>query len=818
MCPDIEAFAPLIQATFGAGEVAPDAEREAGATRGVRPPDLRVRLADRALRQTNPRPRRGRAAPRAGDGQADGLAGARPRRPRAGAPAVRLRRRRPRAARGLGVGERRALGSRRRAPRAVPARAVSQPGTWRAGLDRLLLGVTMTEDGQRLVGDVLPLDDVDERRDRPRRPVRRVRRSPRRGGRPARPTRSRSRPGRTTLGEAADALTATATAGGLAARRAPAPPRRRRRRGRPTATPDAELRARRDPHPARRSPRGRPTRANFRTGHLTICTLVPMRSVPHRVVCLLGLDDGAFPRHAPRDGDDLTLARAAGRRARRAQRGPPAPARRAAGGHRPADRHLHGQRRAHEPAAAAGGARSASCSTSIDRTVERGRPARPRDAVVVAPPAAAVRPAQLHAGALVPGRPWSFDSVDLDGARGARRAARRPVAVPRRRRCRTRRGRSSSSTTSSASSSTRCARSCASGSGVASFGAERRARGRAADRARRPASTWRIGQRLLEARLRGRRLATRRGAPRSRAATLPPGELGAAGARARSTRSSRASWRGRRCRLARRRRRSLDVRSAAAATAAILTRNRGRRPRRRAPRRRRYSRVSPRHRLAAWVRFLRDVGRLPGAAVRGGHDRPGDARGRAGHGRAIPPLGADAAARRGGALDAPRRARRPLRPRHARAAADRLPDVGRLRGGGRGRPRRREAAARARWETDVQARDGEDRDRAPCSCSAAASARFVDRWRHAARRRGGRPGRRASRAASAVCAPALWDLLLGRSRRRCSRMTTRPFDVCGAAADAASPCSRRVPAPARPTRSRRWRPATSPTAPRSTTC
>ena len=34
---------------------------------------------------------------------------------------------------------------------------------------------------------------------------------------------------------------------------------------------------------------------------------MPMRSVPHRVVCLLGLDDGAFPRKAPRDGDDLML-------------------------------------------------------------------------------------------------------------------------------------------------------------------------------------------------------------------------------------------------------------------------------------------------------------------------------------------------------------------------------------------------------------------------------------------------------------------------------------------------------------------------------
>ena len=32
-----------------------------------------------------------------------------------------------------------------------------------------------------------------------------------------------------------------------------------------------------------------------------------MRSVPHRVVCLLGLDDGEFPRRSPRDGDDVVL-------------------------------------------------------------------------------------------------------------------------------------------------------------------------------------------------------------------------------------------------------------------------------------------------------------------------------------------------------------------------------------------------------------------------------------------------------------------------------------------------------------------------------
>ena len=53
---------------------------------------------------------------------------------------------------------------------------------------------------------------------------------------------------------------------------------------------------------------GRAGRANFRTGTLTVCTMYPMRSVPHRVVCLLGMDDLGFPRRTRSDGDDL-LAR-----------------------------------------------------------------------------------------------------------------------------------------------------------------------------------------------------------------------------------------------------------------------------------------------------------------------------------------------------------------------------------------------------------------------------------------------------------------------------------------------------------------------------
>ena len=36
-----------------------------------------------------------------------------------------------------------------------------------------------------------------------------------------------------------------------------------------------------------------------------MCTMLPMRSVPHRVICLLGVDDATFPRHRLADGDDI---------------------------------------------------------------------------------------------------------------------------------------------------------------------------------------------------------------------------------------------------------------------------------------------------------------------------------------------------------------------------------------------------------------------------------------------------------------------------------------------------------------------------------
>jgi exodeoxyribonuclease V gamma subunit len=49
--------------------------------------------------------------------------------------------------------------------------------------------------------------------------------------------------------------------------------------------------------------------AGFLTGGLTFCALVPMRSIPFPVVYLLGMDEGAFPRNPARPAYDL-MARA----------------------------------------------------------------------------------------------------------------------------------------------------------------------------------------------------------------------------------------------------------------------------------------------------------------------------------------------------------------------------------------------------------------------------------------------------------------------------------------------------------------------------
>ena len=415
MCPDIEAFAPLIQATFGAGEVAEDDDDQLPAE--LRPPDLRVRLADRSLRQTNPV--LGVVArlielgeERLTASQVLDLADREPVRRRFGLGDDELARLEE-WVRASGV--RWGLDAEHRAPFKLHTLSA---GTWRAGLDRLLLGVTMTEDEQRLFEDVLPLDDVEsgaidlagrfaELVDRLRLTLDELRRpQPIAGWADA-------------LARGADALTATAP---------------------PDAWQRAELQRLLDDvvgeaagHQVELSLpevralladrlRGRPTRANFRTGHLTICTLVPMRSVPHRVVCLLGLDDGVFPRKAPRDGDDLMLddPHVGERDPRTEDRQQLLDALMAA-----SDRlivtYTGNDERTNLPRPPA--VPVGELLDVIDRTAPGAR-----DQVVVRHPLQPFDERNFAAGALVPGRVWSFDRVMLGGAsaRADERAAARP--------------------------------------------------------------------------------------------------------------------------------------------------------------------------------------------------------------------------------------------------------------------------------------------------------------------------------------------------------------------------------------------------------
>ncbi|HEX8157437.1 MAG TPA: exodeoxyribonuclease V subunit gamma [Solirubrobacteraceae bacterium] len=305
MCPDIEMFAPLIQATFGAGEV-DDAEQLGALPAEIRPPDLRVRLADRSLRQTNPvlgvvAELIDLAEQRLTASQVLDLADREPVRRRFLLGDEDLTRLQGWVSQS---GIRWGFDAAHRAPFKLDALS---SGTWRTGLDRILVGVTMTEDQQQLFAGVLPLDDVEsgaiglagrfaEFVDRLQESIAALSRAKTIDAWAAAiataadsltTTSQRDSWQRNELQRLLDDVVAEATVAGTVAATRISPP---------------EIRALLGDRL-----QGRPTRANFRTGHLTICTLVPMRSVPHRVVCLLGLDDGVFPRKALRDGDDLMV-------------------------------------------------------------------------------------------------------------------------------------------------------------------------------------------------------------------------------------------------------------------------------------------------------------------------------------------------------------------------------------------------------------------------------------------------------------------------------------------------------------------------------
>jgi len=424
MCPDVETFAPLIQATFGAGELATDTGEDGhdAVPAGVRPPDLHVRLADRSLRQTNPvlgvvARLLDLAEQRLTASQVLDLADREPVRRRLRLDDDDLARMEDWVA---SAGIRWGLDAEHRRPFKLDA---LHAGTWRAGLDRVLVGVTMTEDDRRLFGDVLPLDDVEsgaidlagrfaELVDRLRAACDALT-----GAKPIDAWAG-------ALGEAADALTATSqldawqraelgrilddlvreatTADGLAPTR--------------LALPEIRVLL------ADRL-QGRPTRANFRTGHLTICTLMPMRSVPHRVVCLLGLDDAVFPRKAPRDGDDLILddPHVGDRDARSEDRQLLLDALMAAGDRLVVTYTGNDERtNAERPPAVPIG----ELLDVIDATV-RLPEGEARGRIVTRHPLQGFDPRNFMDGELAPGRVWSFDRVTLDGAR-ALTGPRRP--------------------------------------------------------------------------------------------------------------------------------------------------------------------------------------------------------------------------------------------------------------------------------------------------------------------------------------------------------------------------------------------------------
>ena len=174
--------------------------------------------------------------------------------------------------------------------------------TWAAGLDRLLLGVTMDESGQHFLGTALPLDDVDasdvDLVGRLAELLSRLR-SVTAGWTQPHPVAEWT----TSFGRAIELLAAVPDTDTWQLSHAHG------QLGRVAEAAGDDSGALSLPEVAALLSdafRGRASRANFRTGTLTMCTMLPMRSVPHRVVCLLGADDGVFPRPVRPDGDDIT--------------------------------------------------------------------------------------------------------------------------------------------------------------------------------------------------------------------------------------------------------------------------------------------------------------------------------------------------------------------------------------------------------------------------------------------------------------------------------------------------------------------------------
>lgn len=425
MCPDIEAYAPLVQALFGSGAV-PGGEPAASAPDGRDGPEtprIPVRLADRSIRQTNPllgvaTRLLDLATSRVTASEVLDLVSMEPVARRFGlddADLVRLRDWVGGSGIRWGMDE-----SRREAQGLAGLRA----NTWAAGLDRILCGVAMGEDELRTFGGVLPLEDMAEGEvDLVGRLAEMLERLGLALGRLSGPqpvgawasavvesteALAAAGPGDSwqhdQLHRVLDEAAAESDPGGSGPK--------------PGPLDASEARSLLSARLA-----GRPTRANFRTGELTVCTLVPMRSVPHRVIGLLGLDDEVFPRQPAEDGDDLLLAdpHVGDRDPRSEDRQLLLDALLAATEHLVVT-YSGRDPRTNQPRPPA--VPVSELLDVIDRTVrpplasrEGPTPERARDAVVVEHPLQSFDPKNFSSGGLGRPGPWSFDPVNLAGAR-----------------------------------------------------------------------------------------------------------------------------------------------------------------------------------------------------------------------------------------------------------------------------------------------------------------------------------------------------------------------------------------------------------------
>jgi exodeoxyribonuclease V gamma subunit len=403
MCPDIEHYAPLIQATFGVHDEVEGTTRQ-----------LEIRLADRSLRQTNPvmgvlAEVLELATARVTATEVLDLAGRDPVRRRFHFSDDDLARM-EQWARGAHISW--GFDAEHRVPFKL---AGIDANTWRSGLDRVLLGVAMADQDERLFGETLPLDDVDsgdiELVGRLAEFVARLC-----AGIDALDAQRTIADWARTLAAISDSL--TTTSGSEVWQQSELTGLLEELVDQATTqdgTSDVELGCEDVRSLLAERLKGRPTRANFRTGHLTVCTLVPMRSVPHKVVCLLGLDDGSFPRHVERDGDDITAQspRVGDRDPRSEDRQLLLDALLAAQEHLIVTYSGRDERSNHHrpPAVPVG-----ELLDVVDRTV-RTAEGRARDTLVVEHPLQPFDVRNYVPGALGRGGPWSHDTVALAGAR-----------------------------------------------------------------------------------------------------------------------------------------------------------------------------------------------------------------------------------------------------------------------------------------------------------------------------------------------------------------------------------------------------------------